>query len=401
MRKWAGSIALSVLMISLTVAQPQLDKLMDPFAYGLPQCASSCKKLFDVQQACIPPLAESSSSQSCFCNDVRLKQFLEGPSGVAAVCISSNASNASNASNYTTSSKAKHTYSVSVNAAGEVIIDSRTVPPNGLFTIGGGEVITLAPQATKTPVIASSSLPPLEIGSSSLPLTLSGAFSSAPQLSSVVTQSETIATTAFASATPISSVVIAGQTITPGGQITIGDNVLDFPLVTKTGLGRRSGSPATTTAPTAGSCTAATDFQGIEKWYQNYCKDEEIVVRKSGLSKGAQAGIGAGAAILGIFIISSISWFCFRTRKQNQDIDPTPTPGWDKAEMEAGVPRSEGASELGGEDKRMELVGDGGDLELAGDYIRAELEGDYGWVEVDGEKSVVNASDSQKSLVSK
>jgi len=408
LRKRIGVIAISFLIVSPAIAESQSNGLIDSFA-SLPGCAASCRKLFDVQQACIPPLTKSSLSQSCFCNDLRLKQFLEGPTGVAAVC------------NASVSSNTRHTYTITTNEAGEIIIGTQTVPPNGSLTIEGGEVITFAPQAT------TSVLPgPVKIGSSIYFPNAAGDFiigtqtltkggvvtvegqtvSLSPDNSVIVNGEITMSAitglpeTASKAAEPVSSLVIAGQTIALGGQITVGGNVIEFPLVTRTML-KRTTSPTPTAASGVGVCTAATDFQAIESWYQNYCQDEQVLISETGLSKGAQAGIGIGTALLGLVVIGLTAWFFFRGRKQKpeEDITPNSTPSWEKAEMDAGVPRSERMIELGGEDTKMELKGDGGDLELVGDYIRAELEGDYGWAELDEGIGAVHSGDSQSTLV--
>jgi len=63
---------------------PSPDMAIVPFTSKLPACASACGDLFNVQGGCIPPVQPV--NQSCFCDDSRLKPFLQGTSGVESVC---------------------------------------------------------------------------------------------------------------------------------------------------------------------------------------------------------------------------------------------------------------------------------------------------------------------------
>jgi len=78
-------LVLSGLLLPVANAQAQPDGLLVPFTSGLPACASLCGKLFDVQGACVPPIA-AEPSKSCFCADPRLKSITAGTTGVSSVC---------------------------------------------------------------------------------------------------------------------------------------------------------------------------------------------------------------------------------------------------------------------------------------------------------------------------
>jgi len=81
-------------LLPLITAQAQADGLIVPFTSGLPACASTCGKLFDVQGACTPP-ALAQTSDSCFCSDSRLTPFTsDGTAGVTSVCTGSTCSSA-------------------------------------------------------------------------------------------------------------------------------------------------------------------------------------------------------------------------------------------------------------------------------------------------------------------
>jgi hypothetical protein len=57
----------------------------------LPACVTKCGPLYDVNGACVPPVApaaDQSTYESCFCNDPRLAPFKTGTSGVCdAACV--------------------------------------------------------------------------------------------------------------------------------------------------------------------------------------------------------------------------------------------------------------------------------------------------------------------------
>ncbi|KAK4167091.1 hypothetical protein QBC43DRAFT_286008 [Cladorrhinum sp. PSN259] len=57
---------------------------------SLPTCVSSCGPLYDVNGACVPPVAPTAAANvynSCFCNDPRLAPFKSGTAGVCdAAC---------------------------------------------------------------------------------------------------------------------------------------------------------------------------------------------------------------------------------------------------------------------------------------------------------------------------
>ena len=78
-------VVLSSILLPMANAQAQPDGLLVPFTSGLPACASLCGKLFDVQGACVPPVA-AEASKSCFCADPRLKSLATGTAGVSSVC---------------------------------------------------------------------------------------------------------------------------------------------------------------------------------------------------------------------------------------------------------------------------------------------------------------------------
>jgi len=78
-------VVLASILLPVVYSQAAPDGLLVPFTSGLPVCATLCGKLFDVQGACVPPVA-AEASKSCFCADPRLKAFTTGPSGVSSVC---------------------------------------------------------------------------------------------------------------------------------------------------------------------------------------------------------------------------------------------------------------------------------------------------------------------------
>lgn len=69
---------------------------MDPTLFPiatLPACVTKCGPLYDVNGACVPPVApaaDQSTYESCFCNEPRLAPFKTGTSGVCDAACTEN-----------------------------------------------------------------------------------------------------------------------------------------------------------------------------------------------------------------------------------------------------------------------------------------------------------------------
>jgi hypothetical protein len=62
-------------------------------AATLPACITACGPLYDVNGACVPPVAptaEASVYDSCFCNDPKLAPFKTGTAGVCDSACTAN-----------------------------------------------------------------------------------------------------------------------------------------------------------------------------------------------------------------------------------------------------------------------------------------------------------------------
>lgn len=89
----------SVVLCALVTVLPSVyavrlaDGLIVPFTSRLPECASLCGPLSDVQGGCVPPIT-TGVDQKCFCDDARMAPLLLGSDAVAGVCKSGSACDA-------------------------------------------------------------------------------------------------------------------------------------------------------------------------------------------------------------------------------------------------------------------------------------------------------------------
>lgn len=90
---------LSIVLCALVTVLPSIhaarlaDGLIVPFTSRLPECASLCGPLSDVQGGCVPPIT-SGVDHKCFCDDARMAPLLQGSDAVAGVCKSGSACDA-------------------------------------------------------------------------------------------------------------------------------------------------------------------------------------------------------------------------------------------------------------------------------------------------------------------